>query len=141
MGGDRQAYRVFIQFFSRGAATIRAFNGLIDACGLIDGRDKGNKELKADVKLAMKAYEKAKESRSKILSEVKIHDVCPKIQLIGVWDTVSALGFPENTDIAGLFLKILNAAFMQLGTLSDKIFPHKYYNYELTPNVINAYQP
>lgn len=131
---------IYMFGFSRGAATIRAFNGFIDACGLIDGRDKGNKELKADVKLAMKAYEKAKESRSKILSEVKIHDVCPKIQLIGVWDTVSALGFPENTDIAGIFMRILNAAFMQLGTLSDKFFPHKYYNYELTPNVINAYQ-
>ena len=131
---------IYMFGFSRGAATIRAFNGFIDACGLIDGRDKGNKELKSEVKLAMKAYAKKPQQREQILSKLKRHSVCPTVHFIGVWDTVSALGFPEKTDKAGTFLKVLDAVFRLAGSISDAFFPHKFYNYELTPNVTNACQ-
>jgi len=130
---------IYMFGFSRGAATIRAFNGFIDACGLIDGRGKGNKELKLDVKTAMKAYSKPSE-RSNLLSDLKRHSETPEITFIGVWDTVSALGFPERTDIAGVGLRLLSMAFKALGALSNKFIPHKFYNYELTSNVAKAYQ-
>ena len=130
---------IYMFGFSRGAATIRAFNGFIDACGLLDGRGRGNKELKHDVKVAMKAYANPRK-RSILLTGIKLHSKMPRITFIGVWDTVSALGFPERTDVAGVGLKSLSIVFKILGTISDKIIPHKFYNYELTPNVVKAYQ-
>lgn len=130
---------IYMFGFSRGAATIRAFNGFIDACGLIDGRGKSNKKLKQEVKKVMKAYEKPCKL-SKLSSDIKFHSEKPTIAFIGVWDTVSALGFPEHTDMHGIFLGILTIVFEFLGTISDKIWPHKFYNYELTPNVEKAYQ-
>ena len=133
---------IYMFGFSRGAATIRAFNGFIDACGLIDGRGKSNKDLKDEVKRVMKIYEKKPEHREKLLelTNIKFHKQKPGIAFIGVWDTVSALGFPERTSRHGFFLRILSIAFEFLGTISDKIFPHKFYNYELTSNVDQAYQ-
>jgi len=132
--------KIYMFGFSRGAATIRAFNGFVHACGLIDGRGKGNKELKSEVKLAVTAYSKEESQRDNCLSDVTMHAETPKIEFIGVWDTVSALGFPERTAITGLFTFILNFAFYWAGVIADKLFPHKFYDYELTPNVINACQ-
>ena len=130
---------IYMFGFSRGAATIRAFNGFVAVCGLIDGRGMGNKGLKDEVKTAMKAYANPR-NRSKLLSGIKRHPDMPGITFIGVWDTVSALGFPERTDVAGVGLKLLSIVFKGLGTISDKIIPHKFYNYELTPNVGKACQ-
>ncbi|MCP4341919.1 MAG: DUF2235 domain-containing protein [Desulfobulbaceae bacterium] len=131
---------IYMFGFSRGAATVRAFNGFIYACGLIDGRGKGNKELKCEVEIAMEAYSKEGTEKAHLLSNISFHPEPPEIKVIGVWDTVSALGFPERTDITGIFLFALNYAFVALGNIADKFFPNKFYNYELTPNVINAYQ-
>lgn len=130
---------IYMFGFSRGAAEIRAANGFVDACGLINGRGKGDKELKSEVKKAMQAYARPRK-RAALLSDIDIHSVKPKITFIGVWDTVSALGFPERTDIAGIGLRILSWIFKQVGTLADKLFPHKFYNYALTRNVVKARQ-
>lgn len=130
--------KIYMFGFSRGAATIRAFNGFIDACGLIDGRGKSNKDLKDEVKKVMEAYNKPE--LLKTFPNIKFHSKKPGIAFIGVWDTVSALGFPERTSRHGFFLRILSIAFEFLGTISDKFFPHKFYNYELTPNVEKAFQ-
>ncbi len=130
---------IYMFGFSRGAATIRAFNGFIYACGLIDGRGSGNKELKEKVKIAVKAYANPNE-RENLLSGIKLHPQMPEIKFIGVWDTVSALGFPERIDIASIGLGLLSISFKVLGNIFDKIIPHKFYNYELTPNVVKAYQ-
>lgn len=133
--------KIFMFGFSRGAATIRAFNGFVDACGLIDGREDGNKELKNKVALAMKAYAKPKkEQKDQILTPVNIHDNMPDIHFIGVWDTVSALGFPERKNLVGLTLWVLHKIAHVFGTIIDKIWPYKFYNYELTSNVKNAFQ-
>jgi uncharacterized protein (DUF2235 family) len=43
------ADQVYLFGFSRGATTIRAFTGFIDACGLIDGRNMSAIELKTEV--------------------------------------------------------------------------------------------
>ncbi len=128
---------IYMFGFSRGAAEIRAVNGFIDACGLVDGRGKGDKQLKSEVKKAMEAYAKPRK-RVALLSDIDIHPIPPRIAFIGVWDTVSALGFPERTDMAGLGLKVLSWVLKQVGTLTDKLFPHKFYNYALTRNVVKA---
>ncbi len=131
--------KIYMFGFSRGAATIRAFNGFVYACGLIDGRGSGNKELKVKVKIAVEAYANSGK-RKKLLSGIKIHSKMPRITFVGVWDTVSALGFPERTDKASIGLIILSFTFKVLGIISDMFIPHKFYNYELTPNVDKAYQ-
>lgn len=64
------------------------------------------------------------------------------IEFLGVWDTVSALGFPERTDITSLGMWVLNWLFLGLDRLTDMIpaQAHHFYNYELTDNVQYAYQ-
>lgn len=131
---------IYMFGFSRGAAEIRAVNGFIAACGLIDGRGKGDKQLKAEVKTAMKAYAAKPAKRQALLSNLKLHAPLPTITFIGVWDTVSALGFPERTDIAGLGLRVLNWVFKYIGNFVNWVYPHKFYNYELTVNVAKARQ-
>ncbi len=131
--------KVYMFGFSRGAATIRALNGFVHACGLIKGQGKGNRKLKAEIRRAMKAYQNPSR-KTAYLSDISLHDDLPKIEFIGVWDTVSALGFPQRTDAVTPVLYLLNKLFMAVGHLSDKLFPHKFYNYELTPNIVTACQ-
>lgn len=130
---------IYLFGFSRGAATIRAFNGFVDACGLIDGRGSSNRQLKDDVQSAMKAYQRSEE-KARYLQGIRRHEQTPTIKFIGVWDTVSALGFPERTDALTPVLFVLDKLFLMLGFLSDKLIPHRFYNYELTPNIETACQ-
>ena len=72
--------------------------------------------------------------------EDKSHGIIP-IKFLGVWDTVSSLGFPQKWDITSFGMFVLNAFFMFLDRLSDRwIFRHRFYNYELTDNVEYAWQ-
>ena len=128
--------RIFLFGFSRGAATIRAFNGFVYTCGLIDGRGSGFHELQKDIKRAMKAYRKPNQ-KDTILAKLKLkrHKVTPTITVIGVWDTVAALGLPEK------ILWPISLIFKSLNFIFDKtVSPYKFYDYELTPNVDRAYQ-
>ncbi len=144
---------IYMFGFSRGAATIRACNGVIHRCGLIKGqdnenKDKRNKQLKKEVKNAMRVHASFQDNhkplsdieRDELLPDIEFHKETPKITFIGVWDTVSALGFPERTEKIGIGLRVLNTAFELSGWLANKIIPHKFYNYELTPNVEKACQ-
>ena len=56
-----------------------------------------------------------------------------EIKFIGVWDTVSALGFPKDWSIA------LDLLFTLADHLFDIFIPHNYYNYQLNANVENVY--
>ncbi|MGB0911774.1 MAG: phospholipase effector Tle1 domain-containing protein, partial [Nitrospirales bacterium] len=129
-----QGDQVFMFGFSRGAAEVRAFSGFIAAVGLIDGRTLTEEALRQRVEEAYAVYKSQKPNLN--FGE---HGVIP-ITCIGVWDTVSALGFPQDWRITGIGLWLLNAMFMVLDRLFDVIFPHRFYNYKLTPNVKFAYQ-
>ena len=127
---------IYLFGFSRGAATIRAFNGFVHTCGLIDGRGSGFHELQEDIKCAMKAYRKPKR-KDIILSKLKLkrHKGKITINAIGVWDTVAALGLPHK------IVWPISLIFKSLNFIFDKtLFPYRFYNYELTPNVERAYQ-
>ena len=139
---------IYLFGFSRGGATIRAFLGLLYACGLLNRYDKDGKEktidqLQYDIKEALKAYEQISVSRQAV-SDFKenkaLHDDkhVPKgnlpIQFVGVWDTVSGLGFPKDWSFA------FSCFFRMLDNVSDKIWPHNYYDYELNATIKNAYQ-
>lgn len=138
---------VYIFGFSRGAATVRALNGFIAACGLIDGRNMSSEELVNTVDAAFVEYKKSKPPGKRLTEDgepinrflTPWHGVID-IEFIGVWDTVAALGFPKQFKKLGIITFIINFIFKILGTLLSFFFPHKFYNYELTDNVRNAYQ-
>ena len=127
--------RVFLFGFSRGAAEVRALSGMIASTGLVDGRNLDKKSLDKKIEAAYRHYKK---KRSGLL--FSSHGAID-LTFIGVWDTVSALGFPKYWRIAGILSPILNGLFHGLDWLCDiTIFAHNFYNYELTDNVKHAYQ-
>ena len=141
--------KVFMFGFSRGAATIRAFAGMVQECGLLDIRNsacqKGGKfdegEFQKQIDLAMRAYEKIKSDRSlatAFRAKAVKHDAnapngALQIEMIGVWDTVSALGFPQDWSLA------IDWIFRVADKLSETLFPHNFYNYQLNRSVKNVY--
>jgi len=103
---------IFLFGFSRGAATVRAFAGFINACGLVDrnhssvqtnGAFDGDK-FQELVEQAFECYQnnknKAAQQKFKDQYAVKESIHAPngdlKIKFVGVWDTVSALGFSQD---------------------------------------------
>lgn len=87
----REGDEIFIFGFSRGAYTARSLAGMIRKCGLVDIVTPG---LIADVEAMYRDEhgpddEKCVDFRSKYAKE-------PKIRMIGVWDTVGALGIPHT---------------------------------------------
>ncbi len=139
--------RVYLFGFSRGAATIRAFSGFIAACGLVKNKDSnGNprtdEKIKSYIEEAFVAYKRAPKHPG-LAQQFREHNNshgCIDIEFLGVWDTVSALGFPEKWDITGIGMFALNLLFIALGRLSDNFFPHRFYNYELSDNIKYACQ-
>ena len=127
--------KVFLFGFSRGAAEVRALSGLIAAAGLVDGRSLEKDALDEKIK---KAYHHYKFKKPGLLF---LNHGAIELTFIGVWDTVSALGFPQHWKIAGIVSPVLNVLFHGLDWLCDKtFFAHNFYNYELTDNVKHAYQ-
>ena len=114
----------FLFGFSRGAATVRAFAGLIATAGLVDGRRLSGEALAARVEEAFRVYRRAGGDPARGNAAFGEHGAIP-IRFIGVWDTVSALGIPQ-------------VPF--LDRLIDRVFPHRFYHYELTGNVAHACQ-
>jgi uncharacterized protein (DUF2235 family) len=96
--------RVYLFGFSRGAYTVRALAGLICACGVLDRKKcTSNQMLKDQVKKALKVYRENNEkpqAAQLFREEWGIFDdeLAPNgrvnIKLIGVWDTVDAVGMP-----------------------------------------------
>lgn len=81
---------LFLFGFSRGAYTARALGGMIATCGLPT-----HSFSDAVVDTAFDAY-RNRDRRDAILAQLNTQ--CnlfkPKIQMVGVWDTVGALGIP-----------------------------------------------
>ena len=96
--------RLFLFGFSRGAYTARSLAGLIGLCGIPD-RDKGL--VGAAVDSAVKVYRMPQKKRAKReareasakehisgCSHMKDGEAVRGIGMVGVWDTVGALGIP-----------------------------------------------
>lgn len=79
--------KVFIFGFSRGAYTARSLAGMIYSCGLIDH----DKLTDKSIEKAFNIYKKGdKEERR----DFKSSNAQCTIHMLGVWDTVGALGIP-----------------------------------------------
>ncbi len=125
--------RVFLFGFSRGAAEIRALSGMIASAGLCNGAGQSESVIEENVKKAYRYY------RDGGTGPLFLDHGIITLTCIGVWDTVSALGFPKDWRVTGIGMWLLNLIFYTLDHVFDWIFPHNFYNYELTSNVQHAY--
>lgn len=107
---------IFLFGFSRGAFTARSLAGMIAICGLPTGLFDDNL-----VNTAFQAY-RHEDRRAALLASLSNYALFDaKIMMVGVWDTVGALGIPA------LFGKVDPVLYGFLDT-------------SLHPDVLNAYQ-
>lgn len=128
----RPGDRIFLFGFSRGAFTVRSLSGMINCCGLLDISKEAIPDDKtaADeawrrIDLAFNCYRLSGQCRNKPqpllvkqraqafggLKELACHDTAPgddpqgktPIHFLGVWDTVGALGIPNELAFLNLF--------------------------------------
>jgi len=107
--------RVSIFGFSRGAYTARSLSGFIYSCGLI------NKENLSDDTIA-EAFNVYKKADKPTRQAYKDKNIKCEIEIIGVWDTVGALGIPIS------FFKKFTNRFLQFhDTKINKEIKHAYH--------------
>jgi uncharacterized protein (DUF2235 family) len=107
---------IYLFGFSRGAYTARSLAGMIAICGLPTAKFDDNL-----VDVAFRAYRNKAQRAALLASLDKDALYNAKIKMVGVWDTVGALGIPA------LFGKVDPILFGFLDT-------------SLHPDVLNAYQ-
>ena len=108
--------KIYLFGFSRGAATVRSLSAFIHMFGILP---RSRPDL---IKKAFKIYKgKNREKKAKEFIE-RHHTMWCKVEFIGVWDTVAALGVPVK----------------QLSLILDRFFPHKFHDFKLSESVINA---
>ncbi|MET3598381.1 DUF2235 domain-containing protein [Martelella mangrovi] len=119
--------RIYAFGFSRGAFTARSLAGLIVKCGLLDLSDAGlsSKEIWRRVD---DVYEVYRGRSGKPYKTMKFYNTKAgansagktPIWFLGVWDTVGALGIPDDLGILDLLDKPENHRFHDT-SLSDKV--------------------
>jgi uncharacterized protein (DUF2235 family) len=127
--------KIWLFGFSRGAYTARSLGGMISRCGLLNAHTGGlsEAEIWAAIDGLFDNYriEAAKAPKIKATGKLPLHGVKTgdpgkhsiPIHFIGVWDTVGALGVPDD-------LALLN--------LIDDPANHSFHDTDLSPIVKNA---
>lgn len=99
--------------------SLRSLGGMISRCGLLDARASGMTEeaiwsaiedLFANYRLPEKNAEPVFATTERPFHEVKMGEACKhsiRIHFIGVWDTVGAVGVPDDLDF-GPFNQVSN---------------------------------
>jgi hypothetical protein len=112
--------KIYIFGFSRGAFTARSLGGMLAHCGILDLRDTSDpfnenapkpSDTWALVEEAFDAYRNP--SKEGIWETSRTRSAPPKvrIQFIGVWETVGALGIPDDKEIFNLLDRPKNWLF------------------------------
>lgn len=127
--------RIWLFGFSRGAYTARSLGGMISRCGLFDPVASGldDKGLWDAVRELFDHYRQPVDTVQPIVASDELHFYgvptgtstrhSIKIHFIGVWDTVGALGVPDD---------------MGLLNLLDDPKKHEFHDTDLSPVVQNA---
>ncbi len=120
--------RIFLFGFSRGAYTVRSLAGMVSKCKLLKLQNLSDDELWRRVDVAYKQGYRKKIPLKKWANKLEFHenengDTTIPIYFLGVWDTVGALGIPNN-------LAILN--------LLDSVHKYSFHDTKLSNNVKNA---
>jgi hypothetical protein len=122
----RAGDRICLFGFSRGAYTVRSLAGLITSCGLLDLARLSDDEVWKRVEKAEDAY-RDKTRRDRWAKNWKFHGTAPRFEIpihfIGVWDTVGALGIPND-------LAILN--------LLDRFGRYEFHDTAISDRILNA---
>ena len=95
---------IFLFGFSRGAYTVRSLGGLISKCGLLDIRSPDLKPAQVwqRIQEVFDVYRDGGQTGFGNPNNYPMHDNVT-IHFIGVWDTVGALGIPDDLALLGLF--------------------------------------
>lgn len=115
--------RIYLFGFSRGAFTARAFAAFIADCGIIDSASDDellDQEIKilvndyhSTVKKRIKAKKAGDNSKLEVQSAISCTEL-PRIEFIGVWDTVSAVGVPFGFGFEYFIKKLFKFHFFDL---------------------------
>lgn len=103
--------KIFLFGFSRGAFTVRSLAGFLARCGLLDLKNLESSDGFARVEIA---YQQGYRDRKKNWLRNKWALLAPaplSINFIGVWDTVGALGVPDDLALLNLLDKSENWQF------------------------------
>ena len=92
---------IIVYGFSRGAFTVRSLSGMLKY-GLLDLRKVKNKEAWKRVDKAFKKYQKGDSTWVTNSDWQFYHKGDTPIYFVGVWDTVGALGIPDNYAVLNL---------------------------------------
>ena len=107
--------KISIFGFSRGAYTARSLSGFIYSCGLIDKYRLTDDAINESFEIYKKADKPTRQA-------FKDKNIKCEIEIIGVWDTVGALGIPIN------FFKKYTNKFLQFhDTKINKEIKHAYH--------------
>ncbi len=94
---------IFLVGFSRGAYTVRSLAGMIGSVGIYD-LNSATLSNRAKTKIVSSAYDTYKKvANSPDIPTEVVHHSDVKIRFLGVFDTVGALGIPEEIRILRLF--------------------------------------
>ncbi|MGB0902261.1 DUF2235 domain-containing protein [Halocynthiibacter sp.] len=86
----RPGDKIFLFGYSRGAFAARSLAGVIDRIGLL----RPSEATERNIRQAYRHYECAPGSEvAKAFARLHCHEIPVEIEMIGVWDTVKALGF------------------------------------------------
>ncbi|WP_428634791.1 DUF2235 domain-containing protein [Sedimenticola sp.] len=95
---------IFLFGFSRGAYTVRSLGGLLAVCGLPDLSDTDVTTGWQRVKVAYQQGYREKKPRTEWAEDWPFHHKKQApVRFIGVWDTVGALGIPDDLALLNLF--------------------------------------
>lgn len=117
--------RIYLFGFSRGAYTVRSLAGMMCRCGLLDLSGLHDADVWARVKQAYDRGYRKKEQRAEWAAGWSFHgagDPEPLVRVffLGVWDTVGALGVPNDMAILNLLDNVKKWAFHD-ANLSDEV--------------------
>lgn len=87
-----QGDKLFLFGFSRGAFIARSLSAFLSQAELLDGKSLSDKELKKQINELYDLYKDKDKNDTEKKSEINTQKV--EIEMLGVWDTVQALGIP-----------------------------------------------
>lgn len=120
--------QIFLFGFSRGAYTVRSLAGLVSHCGLLDSAGLTEAQTWERIEHVFKKGYRGKSEDRKVWQALgwKFHNAVGEavpIRFLGVWDTVGALGIPDD-------MAVLN--------LIDNLHDHSFHDTGLSPSIKTA---
>ncbi|MBF0098907.1 MAG: DUF2235 domain-containing protein [Magnetococcales bacterium] len=121
--------RIFLFGFSRGAATVRALAYLIQTSGLINCQAKLDQPINELLAEAYQIYLNCQDKPNADAlrrwrenpSIYRFDNGAHKIHFMGIWDTVSALGFPEHMGQGmGALFNLFNNLLRKIGWIKHR---------------------